>query len=77
MTEKRGKWAFRAVKRFTLFISNADMNDIVKIIKLLKDSHVLIDAVTETVKHETNHQKSFVSTFSCFVGATSNFFSSK
>ena len=53
------------------------MNDIIKIIKLLKDSHVLIDAVTETVKHETNHQKSFVSTFSCFVSATSNFFSSK
>ena len=28
------------------------MNDIIKIIKSLKDSGVLIDGVTETVKHE-------------------------
>ena len=35
-----------------LFISNEDMNDIIKIIKTLEDSSVLIDGVTETVKHE-------------------------
>ena len=28
------------------------MNDIIKIIKSLEDSSVLIDGVTETVKHE-------------------------
>ena len=43
----------RAGKRFTLFISNEDMNDIIQINKSLGDSGVLIDGVTETVKHET------------------------
>ena len=43
----------RAGKRFTLFISNEDMNDIIQIKKSLGDSGVLIDGVTETVKHET------------------------
>ena len=44
-------------KRFTLFISNEDMNDIIKVIKSLEDSGVLIDGVTETVKHEIKKQK--------------------
>ena len=44
-------------KRFTLFISNEDLNDIIKIIKSLEDSGVLIDRVTETVKHEIKKQK--------------------
>ena len=44
-------------KRFTLFISKEDMNDIIKIIKSLKDSGVLIDGVTETVKHEIKKQE--------------------
>ena len=48
-----GKGAVRAGKGFTLFILNEDMNDIIKIIKSLEDSGVLIDGVTETVKHET------------------------
>ena len=42
----------RAEKRFILFISNEDMNDIIKIIKSLEDSNILIDGITETVKHE-------------------------
>ena len=33
------------------------MNDIIKIIKSLEDSGVLIDGVTETVKHETKKQE--------------------
>ena len=41
----RGKGAVRAGKRFTLFISNKDMNDVIKIIKLLEDQGVLIDNV--------------------------------
>ena len=42
----------RAGKRFTLLISNEDMNDIIKIIKSLVDSNVLIHGITETVKHK-------------------------
>ena len=45
-----GKGAVRTGKRFILFISNEDLNDI-KIITL-EDSNVLIDGVTETLKHE-------------------------
>ena len=52
-----GKGAVRAGKGFTLFISNEDMNDIIKIIKSLEDSGVLIDGVTETVKHEIKNQE--------------------
>ena len=52
-----GKGAVRAVKGFTLCISNEDMNDIIKIIKSLEDSGVLIDGVTETVKHEIKNKK--------------------
>ena len=52
-----GKGAVRAGKGFTLFISNEDMNDIIKIIKSLEDSGVLIDGVTETVKHEIKYQE--------------------
>ena len=58
------------------------MNDIIKIIKSLKDLAVLIDGVTETVKHEIKKSgrqisQSFVSTFSHFNNATSDFFSIK
>ena len=52
----RGKGAVRAGKGFTLFVLNEDMND-VKIIKSLEDSSVLIDGVTETVKHEMKKQE--------------------
>ena len=33
------------------------MNDIIKIIKSLEDSGVLIDGLTETVKHEIKKQE--------------------
>ena len=70
-----GKGAVRTGKRFTLFVSNEDMNDIIKVIKSLKDSGVLIDGVTETVKHKIKKTRrriswSFVSTFSRFISAT-------
>ena len=32
------------------------MNDIIKIIKVLEDSNLLIDSITETVRHETKKQ---------------------
>ena len=44
-------------KVFTLFISNEDMNDIIKVKKSLEDSGVLIDEVTETVKDKIKKQK--------------------
>ena len=46
----------RAGKVFTLFISNVNVNDIIKIIISLEDSGVLIHGVTETVKHEIKNQ---------------------
>ena len=52
-----GRGALRAEKGFTLFISNEDMNDIIKVIESLEDSGVLIDGVTETVKHEIKNKK--------------------
>ena len=52
-----GKGAVRAGKGFTLFISNKDMNDSIKITKSLEDSGVPIDGVTETVKHEIKKQE--------------------
>ena len=52
-----GKGAVRAGNRFTLFFSNEDMNDTIKIIKLLEYSYVSINAVIETVKHEIKNQK--------------------
>ena len=52
-----GKGAVRAGKWFTFFISNEDMNDIIKIIKSLEVSSVLIDWVIEIVKHEIKKQE--------------------
>ena len=52
-----GKRAVRAGKGFTLFISNEDTDDIIKIIKSLEDSGVLIDGVIETVKREIKKSK--------------------
>ena len=40
-----------------IFISNEDRNDIIKSIKLLELSRVLIDGVAETVKHKTKKQE--------------------
>ena len=56
-----GKGDVRAGKGFTLFISNEDMNDIIKIIKSLEDSGILIDAVTETVKDEIKKTRRWIS----------------
>ena len=52
-----GRGAVRVGRRFSLFISNEDMNDIIKIIKSLEDSGVLIDGVTETVKYEVKKEE--------------------
>ena len=52
-----GKGAVRAGKGFNLFFSNKGMNDIIKIIKWLEDSAILIDRVTKTVKHKMKKQE--------------------
>ena len=76
-----GNGAFRAGKGFTVFISNEDMNDIIKIIESLEDSGVLIDGITGKVKYEkktrTQISWKFVSTFCHFISATSDFIISK
>ena len=75
------KRAVRAGKGYPLFTSTEDMNHVIKIIKPLEDLGVLIDGVTETVKDKIKNKKTvfwnFVSTFSSFFSATSNFYSSK
>ena len=50
--KKRRESVVRAKKEFILFISNDDMGDIIKIIVSLEKSGLLIDGMTETVKHE-------------------------
>ena len=51
------KEAARAEKIFTSFISDLNMINIIKIIKSLEDSGILIDGVTETVKHQIKNKK--------------------
>ena len=41
----------------TLIISNNDMHDILKIVKSLEDSGLLLDGTTETEKNEVKEQK--------------------
>ena len=51
------KGVVRVGKGITLVISNEDMDDIIKIIKSLENSGVLIDVVNETVKDEIKKQE--------------------
>ena len=46
-----------SVNHTTLIISNDDMQDLLKIVKSLEDSGVLLDRITETVKYEVKEQK--------------------
>ena len=46
----------RAGEGFTLFISNEDIDDIIKIVESLEKSGLLIDGATETAKHEIRNQ---------------------
>ena len=40
-----------------LTISNEEMEDAVKIVKLLKESRLLVKKISETIKSKTNKQK--------------------
>ena len=53
----RGRVVARAGKRMALVISNEDMDDIIRIIKSLENSGILIDGVSQTVKHEIKKNK--------------------
>ena len=41
----------------TLIISNDEMNDILKIVKSLEDSGLLLKVVSETIQHEAKEQR--------------------
>ena len=51
-----GQGAARAGKRFILFVLNEDMDDVIKIVKSLGDSGVLVDVSTVTIKHKIKKQ---------------------
>ena len=40
-----------------LIISNQEMNDIMKIVQALEDSHILLKEATKKIKNETKEQK--------------------
>ena len=41
----------------TLIISNNEMNNIMRIVQALEDSHILLKGVTKAIKNETKEQK--------------------
>ena len=55
----------------TLIISNEEMNDIMKIVKSLEESGLLIKGIRETIKNETKEQKGgFLGMFLGTIGAS-------
>ena len=57
--------------RTTWIISNEEMNDIVKIVKSLEESSLLIKGVSETIKNEAKEQKwVFLAVLLVFLGAS-------
>ena len=54
----------------TLITSNEEMNDIMKIVKYLEESGLLIKGVSEAIKNEAKEQKvGFLETLLCTLGA--------
>ena len=55
----------------TLIISNDEMEDIIKIVKSLEDSGLLLKGVSETIQNEAKEQKGgFLSMLLCTLGAS-------
>ena len=52
-----GSGATKGVGTTTLIISNNEMNDIIKIVKSLEDSGVLLKGVSKTIKHEAKEER--------------------
>ena len=46
-----------SVQNITLIVSNDEMKDILKIVKSLEDSGLLLEGVSETIKEEAKEQK--------------------
>ena len=46
--------------RTTLIISNNEMEDIIKIVKSIEDSGLLLKGVTETVQNEVGQKEDFL-----------------
>ena len=58
----------------TLIISNEEMNEIIKVVKALEDSHIFFEEVTKTIKNETKEEEGgFISMFLGTLGATISF----
>ena len=55
-----GKGAIRAGKGFTLFFSNENVHDIIKIVESLEKSGLLIDGAGETLKHEVKKPRKWI-----------------
>ena len=55
--KKKKKKILGSGNNATLIISNNEMKDIIKIVKYLEDSALLLKAVTETVQNEAKEQK--------------------
>ena len=51
-----GQGAVRAGRQLTLFISNEDMDNIIKIVELIEKSGLLVDGARKTVKHGIKKQ---------------------
>ena len=54
----RGEGFIRTGKKVTLVMSYEDMVDIIKMIKSLENSGILIHGISETAKHEIKKQES-------------------
>ena len=55
----------------TTIISNKEMNNIIKVVKALEDSNILLRGVTKTIKNETKEQNGgFLSILLGFLGAS-------
>ena len=52
-----GRGTVRTWKKLTIIILNDDMGDIIKTVKSLEDTGLLIDGATETAEHETKKQE--------------------
>ena len=52
-----GSGATKGAGTTTLIISNVEMDDILKIVKSLEDSNVLLKGVSETIQHEAKEQR--------------------
>ena len=56
-SDRRNSYSSASHNTTTLIISNNEIEDIIKIVKSLEDSGLLLKGVTETVQNEVKEQK--------------------